>query len=467
MDYTRFILSATIAVAFSSASASDPAGGYVMDPLPESWQMTRQCTQTLPTEDDWWKTFNDSTLDALIAKAVTNNYDVAAALRRIEMADKIVKEAQSGYFPTLSLSGSWTKGQQSGAVSDPMGRYERSSYFSLGATMNWEIDVFGRVKAAVKSKKAAYQASKSDYDAVMVSLCANIASAYMNLRMCQEELSVALAHIASQDDVVKITEARYEADLGDMLDVTQARIVLYGTQTSLPALRARIKTLINTISILVGEYPGELAQHLSVYERMPDYRQTVSAGVPADLLRRRPDIMTAELQLAQYAANVGISKKDFLPTLSLTGNIGTAAHNAGDLFGDKSLTYSVAPQLSWTLFDGLARNYRTAEAKLQLEAAVDQYNLTVMNALEEVDNALIQYDATLTSIELQKKVVEQSEKSLNLAVDLYKTGLTPFSNVVDGQMNWLESQNTLVELEGKALATLVTIYQSLGGGWQP
>ena len=177
--------------------------------------------------------------------------------------------------------------------------------------------------------------------------------------------------------------------------------------------------------------------------------------------------MTAELQLAQYAANVGISKKDFLPTLSLTGNIGTAAHNAGDLFGDKSLTYSVAPQLSWTLFDGLARNYRTAEAKLQLEAAVDQYNLTVMNAVEEVDNALIQYDATLTSIELQKKVVEQSEKSLNLAVDLYKTGLTPFSNVVDGQMNWLESQNTLVELEGKALATLVTIYQSLGGGWQP
>ena len=199
---------------------------------------------------------------------------------------------------------------------------------------------------------------------------------------------------------------------------------------------------------------------------MPDYHQIVAVGFPSDLLRRRPDIVEAEYQLAEYAANVGIAKKDFLPTLSLVGTIGTSSHKADGLFGKHSLTYSIAPQLSWTVFDGLARNYRTAEAKLNLEAAVDQYNLTVMNAVEEVDNALIQYDAILSSIELQQRVVEQSEKSLNLAVDLYKTGLTAFSNVVDGQMNWLESQNTLVTLKGKALSTLVTIYQALGGGWQ-
>ena len=204
----------------------------------------------------------------------------------------------------------------------------------------------------------------------------------------------------------------------------------------------------------------------SVYGAIPNYSQTLAAGVPSDLLRRRPDIVEAEMQLAEYAANVGIAKKDFLPTLSLTGSIGTSAHKVNDLFGDHSLTYSIAPQLSWTLFDGLARNYRTAEAKLQLEAAVDQYNMTVMNAVEEVDNALLQYDSTLASIDMQKKVVEQSEKSLNLAVDLYKTGLTEFSNVVDGQMNWLESQNTLVSLEGKALSSLISIYQALGGGWE-
>lgn len=436
------------------------------DSVPTGWQMTRQCHQTLPTDDAWWNSFNDTILNNLISKAVANNYNVAAAMKRIEMANKMIKESQASYFPTISLAGGWNKAQQSGANSTPVGPSVRDSYFNLGASMNWEIDVFGRVNANVKAKKAAYNVSKADYEAVLVSLCANVASLYMELRMCQEELAVANAHIKSQERVVQITEARYEADLGDMLDVTQAKIVLYNTQTSLPSLKAQIQTLINSISILTGEYPGEMTEYLSFYHEMPLYKHDIYAGVPSDLLRRRPDIVEAEMQLGEYAANVGIAKKDFLPTLSLTGSIGTSAHKAGNLFGEHSLNYSIAPQLSWTLFDGLARNYRTAEAKLQFESAVDDYNLTVMNAVEEVNNALLQYDATLESIDLQRKVVEQSEKSLHMAVDLYKTGLTAFSNVVDGQMNWLESQNTLVTLEGKALSTLISIYKALGGGWQ-
>ena len=332
--------------------------------------------------------------------------------------------------------------------------------------MNWEIDVFGRVKANADAKKAAYSASRADYDAVIVSLCAKVATAYMQLRVAQKQLSVNRAHISSQEKVVKITEARFEAELADMLDVTQAKIVLFNTQSTLPGIQAKIKTLINTISILVGEYPGELANELSVENKLPGYHIALDTGVPTDLLRRRPDIMQAEMTLGEYAAQIGIAKKDFLPTLSMTGSLGTQAHSAGDLFTGRSFTYSIAPQLSWTLFDGFARNYRAAEAKLQFEAAIDTYNLTVMNAVGEVDNALHNYDATLEGIELQQKVVEQSEKSLMLAINLYKTGLTAFSNVVDGQMNWLTSQNQLVELEGEALTDLITIYQALGGGWQ-
>ncbi len=448
------------------ANSPDYQRTLLKDSVPTGWQMTRQCHQTLPTDDAWWNSFNDTILNSLIAKAVANNYNVLAALKRIDMANKMIKESQSSYFPTISLAGGWNKTQQSGATTSTVGPSVKDSYFNLGATMNWEIDVFGRVNANVKAKKAAYNVSKADYDAVLVSLCANVASLYMELRMCQEELSVANAHIKSQERVVEITVARYEADLGDMLDVTQAKVVLYNTQTSLPSLKAQIQTLINSISILTGEYPGKLTEYLSVYNKLPAFNHDIYAGVPSDLLRRRPDIVEAEMQLGEYAANVGIAKKDFLPTLSLNGSIGTSAHKAGNLFGEHSMNYSIAPQLSWTLFDGLARNYRTAEAKLQFEAAVDEYNLTVMNAVEEVNNAMLQYEATLESIDLQRKVVEQSEKSLRLAVDLYKTGLTAFSNVVDGQMNWLESQNTLVTLEGKALNTLVSIYKALGGGWQ-
>lgn len=464
MNLYKSILLVSLIVSFSSAQAQ--TNRWLEDSLPKAWQMTPGYSQTMPDEDDWWKSFKDPILDSLINKAVANNYNVAAALKRIEMARKSILETKSGYFPTINLSGGWNKSRNAGAMESSHAPSTDMSYFSLGADMNWEIDIFGRVREGVKSKKAAYNASRAEYDGVMVSLCAELASYYMQLRMCQQELAVAEAHIQSQQRIVGITEARFEAELASMLDVTQAKIVLFNTQSSLPALKAQIKTLINSISYLIGEYPGETAARLATPLAMPSFTGGINPGIPSEIIRRRPDIVAAEMNLAQYAAQVGIAKKDFLPTLSFTGSIATNAHKAGDLFGDNSLSYSLAPQLSWTLFDGLARNYRTAEAKLQLEAAVDSYNLTVMNAVEEIDNAIINYNATLQRIEVQKEVVEQSHKSLTLAVDLYKTGLTAFSNVVDGQMNWLESQNTLVRLEGQALTSLISIYKALGGGWQ-
>ncbi|MDE5881808.1 MAG: efflux transporter outer membrane subunit [Muribaculaceae bacterium] len=456
-----------ITVSVSAQTSETPSEAkYLRDPMPESWQMTPETTQSLPTDDEWWHTFYDPMLDRLIAKTVENNFDVAAAVKRIDMARNVLKETEAGYFPTISLSGGYTYSQQSGAMSKPVGPSSRSSSFSLGANMNWEIDLFGRIRANANAQKIAVNVARADYNAVMVSLCAKVATAYMELRVCQKQLAVNRAHISSQEKVVKITEARFEAELADMLDVTQARTVLYNTQSTLPGIQSKIRTLINTLSILVGEYPGALAEDLAVETALPGYNIAIDTGVPTDILRRRPDIQQAEMTLAQYAAQIGIAKKDFLPTLSLAGSIGTGARRAGDLFGDHSMSYSIAPQLSWTLFDGLARNYRVAEAKLQFETAIDSYNLTVMNAVGEVDNALQEYDATLKSIELQEKVVEQSEKALRLAINLYKTGLTAFSNVVDGQMSWLTSQNQLVSLEGEALTSLITIYQALGGGWQ-
>ena len=430
---------------------------YVEHALPEQWQMQQQYYQTSPIEDAWWNTFNDPVLTELIGKAVENNYNVASALKRIEMATKEIGMAKANYYPSIDVAGGWTKERQLGV---------KSSYFSLGASMSWEIDVFGRVYSNVKEKKAAYNVARADYDAVMVSLCANVATAYMQLRTYQEELRVALQHIESQKYVCKITEARFKADLGDMLDVTQANVVLYETESTLPTLEGNIRTMKNSIALLVGEYPGAIDALLEKDESFPSYEQTVSLGMPAELLRRRPDIVEAEMELAEYAAAVGVAKKDFLPTLSITGDIGTSARDGKNLFGKKSLEYSIAPQLSWTLFEGLSRNYALSESKLQLESAIDQYNLTVMTAVEEVDNALASYAGLLNAIQLQTRVVAESKKSMELSFELYRSGLTMFTNVVDGQISWLTNQNTLVEMQGEALAALVTIYKSLGGGWQ-
>ena len=439
---------------------------YLNVPVPESWQLEQQNFQPFPTEDAWWNTFNDPVLDTLIQKAVDNNYNLASALKRIEMANKEVGMAKANYYPSISLSGGWTKTQESGDIYSYASDRMRSSYFNLGASMNWEIDVFGRVYSTVKEKKAAANVARADYDAVMISLCASVASSYMQLRTYEEELKVVKEHIESQKYVCKITEARYEADLGNMLDVTQARVVLYETESTLPTLEANVRTMKNSLALLVGEYPGEIDELLDSESGLPTYIQTVDLGVPSEILRRRPDIVEAEMTLAEYAAAIGVAKKDFLPTLSFTGDIGTSARKGSDLFGKNSLTYSVAPQLSWTLFEGLSRNYALAEAKLQMESAIDQYNLTVMTAVEEVDNALVSYASLLNAIELQTRVVAESKKSLDLSFELYRSGLTMFTNVVDGQISWLTNQNTLVEMQGEALSALVTLYKALGGGWQ-
>ena len=439
---------------------------YLESPLPQEWQMEQQNFQTLPCNDEWWNTFNDPVLTQLIKMAIDNNYNVASAIKRMEMASKEIGIARANYFPSISLSGGWTKEQESGKIYSYDSALTRSSYFNLGASMSWEIDVFGRVYSNVKEKKAAYNVARADYDAVMVSLCASVATAYMQLRTYEEELNVALQHIESQKEVCKITEARFNADLGNMLDVTQERVVLFETEATLPTLESNIKVSKNSLAILVGKYPGEIDDLLESNKGLPVYQQTVDIGIPAELLRRRPDIVEAEMELAEYAAAVGVAKKDFLPTLSLTGSVGTSAHSGKNLFSKNSLEYSIAPQLSWTLFEGLARNYTLAESKLQLESAIDQYNLTVMTAVQEVDNALVNYAALLNAIELQKKVVEESKKSMQLSFELYRSGLTMFTNVVDGQISWLTNQNTLTEMQGEALAALVTIYKSLGGGWQ-
>lgn len=465
-DSAKLYIVILLFILLMDAPTSAEDKDYLQIPIPQTWQLEQQNFQTLPCNDSWWNTFNDPVLTELIRLAINNNYNVASALKRIEMASKEIGMARSGYFPTISLSAGWTKDQESGKLYDYDSERIRSSYFSLGASMSWEIDVFGRVYANVKEKKAAYNVARADYDAVMVSLCASVATAYMQLRTYEEELNVARQHIESQKEVCKITEARYNADLGNMLDVTQARVVLYETEATLPTLEADVRTMKNSIALLVGEYPGAIDELLESVSGMPKYQQTVDLGIPAELLRRRPDIVESEMELAEYAAAVGVAKKDFLPTLSITGDIGTSAHNGKDLFGKNSLEYSIAPQLSWTLFEGLSRNYALAESKLQLESAIDQYNLTVMTAVQEVDNALVNYAGLLKAIDLQTKVVAESKKSLDLSFELYRSGLTIFTNVVDGQITWLTNQNTLVEMQGEALAALVTIYKSLGGGWQ-
>lgn len=444
-----------------------PSGArYLNQQMPERWNYIPEHEQILPNEDVWWKSFHDQILDSLINEGVNRNYDVKMAISRIAMARQAVGGATAGYYPEISLNAGYTKSRSAGAIRGGDVPSSNSSYFSFGADMNWEIDVFGRITSQVKSKKALVEVSKADYLGTMVSLTADIASYYVNLRTLQAQYQVAQEHLLSQKRVVEIAEARHEAGLVSKLDVTQAKTVYFSTEATIPNLKSAIRKTVNSIAILLGVYPEELYGRLSEYEKQPDYMCLINSGVPMDLLRRRPDIIAAEKELAVYAAQIGIAKKDFLPTLSLQGSIGVASHEFNDLFKKNSLNYSIAPTLSWTVFDGFSRKYALAEAKTQMEIGISNYNQTVLTAVQEVDNAMVSYKSALETIECQQEVLEQSKESFNLAIEQYKEGLAAFTNVVDAQMSWLEYSNSLVAAKGSALTSLIQLYQALGGAPQ-
>ncbi|MDE6396511.1 MAG: TolC family protein, partial [Muribaculaceae bacterium] len=325
--------------------------------------------------------------------------------------------------------------------------------------------VFGRIREQVKNRKASVQVSRAERAGVKVSLETQIASAYINLRVSQAQLAVAQIHSQSQSKVLKIAEARFEAGLASMLDVDQARVVYYNTVAMVPMLENTVHTQINAIAVLLGDTPDALYPVLETPRPLPGYIQVVAAGVPADLLRRRPDVVQAEEQIGVEATALGIAKKDWLPRLSIEGSVGTQAHSLGDLGNRNAFVYSVAPTLSWTVFDGLARKYNISAARKQMDVAIDNYNLTVLTAFQETDNALSTYFASLKYIRLLDDLVSSSRDYDRLSIDQYKNGLTAFLNVANAQMSYLENQNTLIQAQGRALTALIDLYRALGGGW--
>lgn len=465
MRFNYLLVPATIAALSGGSLEAYAQTPIKADDMPQQWQYTEMYDQTIPTSDTWWKEFGDPVLDSLISVGVSNNYDVLTAGRRIDMARQALRQTKSAYYPTFTANGGWNANRSSGVTTKHHDDASTMSYFNLGVDMNWQIDVFGKITARAKESKAQFEATRAEYSAMMVTVSAKIATAYMQLRTLQTEVDVLNKHIAQQKRVADITNARHEAGLASMLDVSQALTTYYSTKAAMQQLNTGITTTINAIAVLTGTFPDDIIPMLSRPMPMPAYQKIVAVGMPMDLLRRRPDVAEAEYTLAGYAAALGVAKKDFLPTLSLSGSIGTAARDASDLFGKQSYTYTVAPTLSWTIFDGMSRNAAVASARRQMEAGIDNYNNTVLTAVQEVDNAMATYHNNVKYIEMVNQVVEQAEKAFDLSIDLYKQGLTDFVNVSNSQISYLTYSNELVEAKGQALSALVNLYQALGGGW--
>lgn len=467
------MLTCAVAVAMGMPFGAQAGGGdpYLKAPIhpePGTWGYPGDSIAPIVTGRDmaqWWRHFDDTLLDSAITRALDNNYDIAQSARRLEIARAAVGKARAGYMPTVGLSAGWSKSRSSGLLEGSSGMPAYTSFFNAGATMSWEIDVFGRITQQVRMQKDNLRLTQAEYEGVRLSIAAQVASTYIDLRVAQAQMAVAIDHSESQLTAMHIAEARYEAGIASMLDVAQARTVYYTTISSIPMLQNSIHQYINSLAVLLVIPELEAYRIFETPRPLPPYLQVVEAGVPAELLARRPDIAQARADIDVQAASLGLARKDYLPSLTLQGSVGTQAHALRDMFKNHSFTYSIAPTLQWTVFDGLARKYNVRAASQQLKLAVDAYNLTVLNAFTEVDNALSTYYNNLAYIASLDKVVENSAETDALSLDKYKQGLAAYLNVANAQMSYLEAQNNLIVTKGNALQALVDLYKALGGDY--
>ena len=463
MTRVRLVFCMLLFLPFGGYAQQD--GKYLERPLPDEWQEKDMLfQQVLPVDDQWWKVFEDATLDSLIHLAMEQNPSVLMAINRIDQAKVQWRISQSEFYPSLTFNGGWTRQQTSGNLGTGSPQ-AWTGYYSASVQMSWQLDVFGVIRQKAKAQKELYAASKEEYNATMVSLCAEVASAYFNLREVQQELDVLRRNAVSQEAVVKITESRYKTGLVSKLDVAQAKSVYYSTLASIPTTEANVIQYLNTLAVLLGLYPQDVTDALSDTKPLPDYMEPVGVGVPGELLLRRPDVRGAERQVNAQAALLGASKRDWLPEFFLNGSFGYASDDLKDVGKKGSMTWSIAPSMTWNLFNGGRNLQEERLQRAQLDESINQFNQTVLTAVQEVDNAMSAYKNSIKQIVACKEMLYQGKEAFDLSLDLYKQGLTPFQNVLDAQRSMLTYENTLVKAKGYSLVCLVQMYQALGGGW--
>lgn len=468
-----FLLLFTLALADSAVAQQNDrqadytaqSGTFIEKPLPDKWNDGEYFNQTLPVDDKWWRNFNDPVLDSLIAVAGSNNYSALAAMENIRKARAAWRSAQSKLMPQFDLGIGWQRAKTSGNIASTMYREAWEGQFSTAVSMQWQADVFGAIYMRSKAQKELFMATKEEYNAVMVSLIANVATTYFSLRQSLAQMQVLRWNAESQHEVLNIAIARYDSGLASKLDVSQARSVYQSTLAQIPSMQATIDGYRNTMAVLLGTFPQELDGWLQEGYALPSYVAPIGVGIPAELLLRRPDLRAAERQVEANAALLGATRRDWFPQLLVSGSIGFASGEMKSLFRSRSLTWEIAPTIKWNIFSGNDRVNATREARAALDSSILTFNGKMLTALQEVESAMSQYENSITQITALREAVNQNRETLNLSLELYKQGLTPFQNVLDAQRSLLTYQNYLVQALGGSLIYLVQLYEALGGGW--
>jgi multidrug efflux system outer membrane protein len=419
----------------------------------------------------WWQLFEDPKLTDLIGRATEANLELELALWRVEEARALRGVAAGPRVPQVDFSGESSRSQpsDSGALRDlaPAEGFDAANLHDYSIGAGWELDLWGRIRRSIESADAAVEASGEDYRDVLVSLLAEVALSYTDVRSYQERIRLANANVETQQNTLGLTRDRFAVGLVSALDVAQAESNLANTESLIPVLETNLQLALNRIAVLLGLPPGAVHAELEQAEPVPAEPPEVTVGVPADLLRQRPDVRRAERQLASQTARIGVATADLYPTFSLGGFIGVQAVDGSDLLSGDAVTWGVGLPIRWNLFAGgrIRSQIRVEEART--EQALLAYERTVLAALEEAEGAMVAFEQELVRRSKLSQSVDATERSLDLVMTQYRAGLTDFQNVLDTQRSLLNRQDELAASRGQVVKNLIGLYRALGGGWDP
>ncbi|MHB8110947.1 MAG: efflux transporter outer membrane subunit [Syntrophorhabdaceae bacterium] len=426
---------------------------------------TAKASPAVPDSRDhlamWWTNLNDPVLVNLIDTALQNNKDLKKAQSRIREARAARGVVEAKFFPSVNGSGSYTLARTENNGEKGTTR----ELFAAGLDAGWEIDLFGGIRRENEASQATYEASQEDYHMVHVTLAAEVALNYTDVRTLQDRLAITEENLRLQSETYDLTVYRQRAGLVTQLDVDRAKTNMDETRASVPTLATRLTAAKNRLSALMGQYPGFADTKVAEPKGFPAAPVEIVLGVPAETLRRRPDVRNAERELAAQTARIGVATADLYPKLSLVGSIGIDASSFAGLFSANNRAAAIGPRFSWNIFNAGAVRSNIEIQNARQEQALLQYENTILLALEEAENTITSYVNEQKRMKSLSEALVSATESTDLALAQYKSGLIDFQAVLDSQRTLLSVKDNLATSQGAVIANLVRLYKALGGGW--
>ncbi|MBL8270890.1 efflux transporter outer membrane subunit [Steroidobacter sp.] len=421
---------------------------------------------TANVEADFWKSFSDQPLNALIEEALAANHDIRIATASLREARAIRGEARLDFAPTVTASGGRTESRVSERQSFT-GVSRDQDYYDAGFDAFWELDFFGRIRRNVEANSALVQAAEAGVYNTQVSITAEVARNYFELRGSQQRLAVAERNAENQRETLRITTARLDAGRGTQLDTSRAQAQLSATLATIPDFESAITRSILRLGVLTGKSPEALIPQLSAVQKLPALPATQNIGTPELLLRRRPDIRVAERELASATAQIGVAVGDLFPRISFVGRWGFDAIDSSDLGKASSEGYAFGPSIQWAAFDLGRVRQRIKQREAATDRALARYEQTVLQALEETDASMTAYvKAKVKQAHLQDSTTASLE-AVTLARARYESGVADFLTVLDAERSALTAEDQLALSETQTATALLATYKALGGGFRP